>query len=76
MLGTIVHIEEQVLNLTNKEKQKLFNYLENNYKPENRRYLYDFFYDNCATRIRDVTKIATENKIDFPLTDNFKAQDI
>ena len=37
-------IEEQVLNLSLVEKQKLFDYLENNYEPENRRYLYDFFY--------------------------------
>ena len=52
-------IDEQVLNFSAKEKQNLFNYLENNYKPENRRYIYDFFYDNCATRIRDVTEKAT-----------------
>lgn len=65
-------IEEQVLNLLNDEKQKLFDYLENNYKPENRRYLYDFFYDNCATRIRDVTLAATDNNIKFNAPDNFE----
>ena len=65
-------IDEQVLNLTTVEKQKLFNYLENNYKPENRGYLYDFFYDNCATRIRDVTFNATEGKIDFNLPEDFE----
>jgi len=58
-------IEEQVLNLTSHEKQRLFNFLENNYKPENRKYLYDFFYDNCATRIRDVSNTATTNNITF-----------
>ncbi len=58
-------IEEQVLNLTSKDKQHLFDYLENNYKPENRRYLYDFFYDNCATRIRDVSQISTQTPIVF-----------
>lgn len=58
-------IEEQVLNLSTEEKQNLFKYLETNYKPENRRYLYDFFYDNCATRIRDVSKTATRNSIKF-----------
>ena len=36
-------IDEQVLNLSFEEKQRLFDFLENNYKPENRRYLYDFF---------------------------------
>lgn len=59
-------VDEQVLNLTQTEKQKLYNYLTDNYKPENRRYLYDFFYDNCATRIRDVTQIATNETIGFP----------
>ena len=65
-------IDEQILNLSTEEKQKLFNYLENNYKPENRRYLYDFFYDNCATRIRDITLKVSERKIDFKLPENFK----
>ncbi len=65
-------IKEQVLNLSAEEKQELFNYLENNYKPENRRYLYDFFYDNCATRIRDVAEIATKNNIAFNTTPNFE----
>lgn len=47
-------IKEQVLNLTTSEKQAMFNYLLNNAKPENKDYLYDFLFDNCATRIRDV----------------------
>ncbi|WP_178984764.1 lipoprotein N-acyltransferase Lnb domain-containing protein [Winogradskyella helgolandensis] len=58
-------IEEQVLNLSTEEKQNLFNFLENNYKPENRRYLYDFFYDNCATRIRDVAQTTTNGDLKF-----------
>jgi hypothetical protein len=65
-------ISEQVLNLSSEEKQKLFNYLETNYKPENRRYLYDFFYDNCATRIRDVANTVTESTITFTPPENFK----
>ncbi len=47
-------IKEQVLNLTPEEKQEVFNFLQNNYKPENRDYKYDFFFDNCATKMRDV----------------------
>ena len=47
-------ITEQVLQLTPAQKQQVFNYLEENYKPENRKYLYDFFYDNCATRPNEV----------------------
>ena len=58
-------IKEQVLNLSQTEKQKLYDYLINNYKPENRRYLYEFFYDNCATKIKDVINVASNNTITF-----------
>ncbi len=47
-------VNEQILNLSHNEKQKIFNALIENYKPENRYYKYDFFYDNCATRIYDI----------------------
>ena len=47
-------VVEQVLNLTPEQKDKLYLALLNNYKPENRAYRYDFFFDNCATRIRDI----------------------
>ncbi len=47
-------VNEQVLNLSSNEKQKIFNALIENYEPENRYYKYDFFYDNCATRIYDI----------------------
>lgn len=45
---------EQELDLTYGEKTKLYNFLLKNAQPENREYAYDFFYDNCATKIRDV----------------------
>ncbi len=67
-------IKEQVLNLSQSEKQKLFNYLLNNYKPENRAYLYDFFFDNCATKIKDVTQIALNNNVNFNTPNNFKPE--
>lgn len=47
-------IEQQTLKLTYAEKQAVFTFLNNNLKPENKYYKYDFFYDNCATKIRDV----------------------
>lgn len=47
---------EQVLNLNREQKQRLFDLLQENAKEENRFYKYDFFYDNCATRIRDIVK--------------------
>lgn len=46
-------LHEQVLNLDSAQTQAYFNFLINNAKPENRDYYYDYFYDNCATRIRD-----------------------
>ncbi|MBT8243758.1 MAG: DUF4105 domain-containing protein [Winogradskyella sp.] len=63
-------IEQQKLNLNSAQKQKLYNYLINNYKPKNRRYLYDFFYDNCATKIRDVTNIIVNQSISYTTTSN------
>lgn len=45
---------EQTLDLDLAQKNKLYRALVENQKPENRYYLYDFFYDNCATRIRDI----------------------
>lgn len=53
-------IIEQKLNLDINTKRKLFTALVENYKPENRFYHYDFLFDNCSTRIRDII----ENNID------------
>ncbi|MFB6318929.1 DUF4105 domain-containing protein [Saccharicrinis sp. FJH54] len=44
---------EQKLNLTPDQKRKLINILATDYKPENRTYLYNFLYNNCATKVRD-----------------------
>ena len=65
-------IKSQVLNLSQAEKQKLYDFLVNNYKPENRRYLYEFFFDNCATRIKDVTNIAVNNTLVFNKPKDFE----
>jgi hypothetical protein len=45
---------EQELNLTLSEKQKLLKLLQINNLPENRTYRYNFLYDNCSTRARDI----------------------
>ncbi|MBS1513109.1 MAG: DUF4105 domain-containing protein [Bacteroidetes bacterium] len=49
-------ITEQVLNLTANEKHAVQDFLNNNLKEENRYYQYDFFFDNCTTRLRDIIK--------------------
>jgi hypothetical protein len=48
------NLQEQILGLDQHQKQALFDLLEENLQEANRYYLYDFFYDNCATRIRDI----------------------
>lgn len=48
------NIQEQVLDLSPEQKVAVVTYLEHNLLPENREYKYDFFMDNCATRIRDI----------------------
>lgn len=59
-------IKQQVLNFEYDEKQAFFNFLLNNALPENKKYKYDFFYDNCATRIRDGIKTTFAEKVVFP----------
>jgi hypothetical protein len=49
-------ITEQVLNLTAAEKISIRNFLNENIKEENKYYKYDFFFDNCTTRLRDILK--------------------
>ena len=51
------YVKEQVLILTESEKILLYNYLEQNIRPENRTYLYNYVYNNCATKIRDVLSV-------------------
>lgn len=58
-------ITEQKLNIDSIERQKLFNALITNYKLENRYYRYDFLFDNCSTRIRDIVKANTSGTILF-----------
>lgn len=47
-------IIEQELNLTPAQRLEIKQRLEENIKPENRHYKYDYYLDNCATRVRDV----------------------
>lgn len=47
-------VTEQVLNLTPKDKEAICKALQDNARPENVVYRYNFFYDNCTTRARDI----------------------
>ncbi|NOT75652.1 MAG: DUF4105 domain-containing protein [Cyclobacteriaceae bacterium] len=47
-------VVEQVLNLSPSQKQALFDYLQWNALPENKTYRYDYFFNNCSSKVRDV----------------------
>ena len=47
-------ITEQVLNFSAAEKIAIHLALLENIKEENKYYMYDFFFDNCTTRLRDI----------------------
>ncbi len=61
-------IKEQVLNLTDSEVQAFYEFLENNYEPENREYLYNYVYNNCASILKDVTEEVINDEIEFDLS--------
>lgn len=48
------YVHEQELNLTASQKQSISDFLVSNALPENQTYRYDYFYNNCATKVRDV----------------------
>ncbi|MCX8490984.1 MAG: DUF4105 domain-containing protein [Cyclobacteriaceae bacterium] len=59
------YVHEQVLALDSAQKQKVFSYLENNSLPENQTYRYDYFYNNCASKVRDVFAEVFKAEIKF-----------
>ncbi|MFS4494665.1 DUF4105 domain-containing protein [Maribacter sp. 2308TA10-17] len=58
-------VKEQTLNLSQAERNEVFAFLQNNIKKENRYYLYDFLFDNCATKIPEVLKNGLGDKLKF-----------
>ena len=56
---------EQTLNLTSKEKSALLQAIDQNYKPENVTYRYNFFYNNCTTKARDLIAANIDGKIKY-----------
>jgi len=57
------YVYEQELNLKPEEVQAFFEFLEINNLPENREYYYNYVYDNCASRIRDVVRDAISDTV-------------
>lgn len=58
-------VVEQRLNLTLDEREQIISALIKNSLPENREYHYHFFYDNCATRVRDIIDLDNSHSLDF-----------
>ena len=58
-------VTEQVLDLPEQDKENLWNALLVNCQPENRYYRYNFFYDNCATRVRDMIVRNSSSEISY-----------
>jgi hypothetical protein len=65
-------VTEERLNLTLPQRQRLFAMLKENYKPENREYQYDFFFDNCATRISNIFHKSLGSRLIYTPAGNYK----
>ena len=61
-----IYIDEQVLNISQAEARRLFDALLVNCRPENCVYRYSFFFDNCATRVRDKIEECIDSKLHYP----------
>ncbi|OFY57466.1 MAG: hypothetical protein A2V50_00980 [Bacteroidetes bacterium RBG_19FT_COMBO_42_10] len=59
-------VYQQKVNLEPAEIETLFALIAENLKPENIKYRYDFFYDDCSTRIRDLLEKAIGDKLFYP----------
>jgi len=58
-------ITEQILNLNCEQKRNIISLLEQNQMAQNRFYKYDFLFDNCTTRLRDLIKAGTDSTVHF-----------
>jgi hypothetical protein len=56
---------EHILNFRPSETKRLIEQLLINYKPENRQYRYNFVFDNCATRPRDIVLGSVDGRVVF-----------
>ncbi|MCL1868707.1 MAG: DUF4105 domain-containing protein [Paludibacter sp.] len=63
-------VTEQVLNLNLTEKNALIDLLLENYKPENRKYRYNFIFDNCATRPLNLVSDAVNRSFEYIIFPN------
>ena len=55
-------VKATVLDLTDAEKERFIRNLTNDLRPENREYRYNFAFNNCATKIRDIVNFTYSGK--------------
>jgi hypothetical protein len=60
-------VVEQILNIPNKNKRELVEKLTTELLPQNCKYRYNFLFDNCTTRPRDIIEKACGGKLVYPL---------
>ncbi len=53
-------VTKVTLNIADEKKVDIINFLNYNARSENNTYLYDFYVNNCATRIRDIINWITD----------------
>ncbi len=59
-------VVSQKFNLDSAETERLFQLLAENLKPENVKYRYNFYYDDCSSRIRDIIEKAVGDDLLYP----------
>ena len=69
-------VKSTTLDLTDTEKERIIRVLTNDLKPENREYRYNFAYNNCATKIRDIVKFAYNERCESLLPAEFSFREI
>lgn len=62
-------VYQQKINLEPSEIEELLRLISENMKPENVKYRYDFFYDDCSTRIRDLLEKSIGVNLIYPLAE-------
>jgi hypothetical protein len=60
------YVYSQRINIDASEMRILIGLINENMKPENAKYRYDFFYDDCTTRIRDLLEKSIGERLKYP----------
>ena len=60
------YVYSQRINLSSREMRIFTSMINENLKPENASYRYDFFYDDCSTRIRDLIEKSVGENLKYP----------